>query len=230
MKIAVREVCFFTKILRLFGERERLTLEIDTENVKMSLAHLNSYYVNLEASLFEFEEPGDVSFTINPSLVVKNLHFFKSGLSMEVGTFFILRNFEKQATTEVRIPLNRPEEYEYALLEASTKVLLRNTSVIKYFTGITTYEAKDSMLMLTKTENEVRDVLAMQDIEWLQAGDLYFTCNNDWVRGLDALEDYIEAVLMEFSAYVLSVKFLFKKFHESYLEIQVPKSVHSKAV
>lgn len=230
MKITVREVGFFTKIMKLFGERERLTLEIDSESVKMSLAHLNSYYVNLEASLFEIEEPGDVSFTVNPSLVAKNLHFFRSGLSMEVGTFFILRNFDKQTTTEVKIPLNKPEEYEYALLEASTKVLLKNIAVIKYFTGITTYEAKDNMLVLTKTENEVRDILAMEDVEWLQAGDLYFSCNNDWVRGLDALGDYIEAVLMEFSAYVLSVKFLFKKFHESYLEIQVPKNIHCKAL
>eukprot|EP00866_Antonospora_locustae_P000812 jgi/Antlo1/812/815 len=86
------------------------------------------------------------------------------------------------------------------------------------------------MLLLTKTENEVRDILAMEDVEWLQMGDLYFTCNNDWVRGLDDLGDYIEAVLMEFSAYILCVKFLFKKFHESYLEIQVPKSVHSKVM
>lgn len=230
MKITVREVGFFTKILKLFGERERLTLEMDSESVKMSLAHLNSYYVNLEASLFDIEEPGDVSFTINPSLMVKNLHFFRSGLSMEVGAFFIMRNFDKQTTTEVKIPLNRIEEYEYVLPEASTKVLLRNTTVIKYFTGITTYEAKDKMLLLTKTENEVRDILAMEDVEWLQMGDLYFTCNNDWVRGLDDLGDYIEAVLMEFSAYILCVKFLFKKFHESYLEIQVPKSVHSKVM
>ena len=229
MRIAVKEIGFFTKILKLFGEKERLTLEIDSENFKMSLSHLNSYYVNLEVSLFDIEEPEDVSFTINPNLLIKNLHFFRSGLSMEVGAFLILRNIDKQTTTEVRIPLNRPEDYGYTFMEASTKVLLRNTNVIKYFTGITTYETKKNMLVLTKTENEVRDILVMEDIEWLQAGDLYFTCNNDWVKGLDVLGDYIEVVLMEFSTYILSVKFLFKKFHESYLEIQVPKSVHCKA-
>lgn len=229
MRIAVKEVCFFIKVLKLFSEKERLALEIDTEGFRMSLSHLNSYYVNLEASLFDIEEPEDAAFTINPRLLVKNLHFFRSGLTMEVGAFFILRNTDRQTTTEVRIPLNKPEDYAYTFLEASTKVLLRNTGVIRYFTGTTTYEAKNNALVLTKTENEVRDILAMEDIEWLQTGDLYFTCNNDWVRGLDVLGDYIEVVLMEFSTYVLSVKFLFKKFRESYLEIQVPKSVHCKA-
>lgn len=227
MKIVVKETDFFFKILRLFKDKERLTFEIDTENFKLSLSRLNAYYVNLEVSLFAIEGVDEVMFTVNPNLLLRHLHFFKSGMTMLIGKFLVLQNTDKDVVTEIRIPLNSTEEHGYVFLEPNTKVLLKNIDVIRHFAGITTYELRNEKLVLTKTVNETKDVLVMDDVEWLEARDLYFVCDNDWTKGLDTLSDCVESVLLEFSPYVLSVKFLFKHFHGSYLEIQVPKSVQS---
>lgn len=225
MKITIKNMDFFSDILKIFREKDRLTFEIDTENFKMSLLHMNSYYANLEMSLFAVEDPEEISFTVDPKLMLKYLHFFRAGLSIEVDRFLVLRSMESQASTEIRVPLNELESYGYTFLEPSTKALLKNIGFLKTFTGMTTYETRDGCLVLTKVLNEAKDVLVIEDVEWLQAQDLYFTCNNDWVSSLETLSDRIESVLMEFSPYILSVKFLFKNFTKSYLEIQVPKCI-----
>lgn len=228
-KVSIREIAFFTKVLQLFRNCDRITFEIDSNYFKITCFHIFTlYYASLENSIFCVESGEEKLFTVNPKLFVKYLHFFRSSFLIEAEDFLKFRSVEKEDFVEAEIPFNALEEHEYTFYEANVKLLVKKANLMQLFTGNVIYESREGKLILTKNEGEAKDVVCIKEIEWLKEGYLYFPCNNDWSSCLEILNECIESLLIEFSAYVMSVKFLFKKFNDSYLEIQIPKDVGTK--
>ncbi|KAF7684424.1 hypothetical protein TCON_0380 [Astathelohania contejeani] len=233
MDILITNIKFFKSIIRAFSAKKYITWVVKDTNIQVMTIDTYRYFLNLDTDIYEVLSSSEgVTFTIMPSLLHNYLNLFTQNLKIEIKNNLSLSNFEdKNCKINVQIPFIRqiPPEYQHIGDTNIQFIVSRKTSLIlSKFKGLVTYEIQNKTLYLRRWNEEMREEIIIPQIDIIEGTILDFTCNNSWVDIFEYLGEYIENVMFGFSEDFLSVQFLFHKFENSYLEVQIPRSLTNR--
>ncbi|KAI5169393.1 hypothetical protein PAEPH01_0675 [Pancytospora epiphaga] len=243
-KIKFKDQKLLQKLLQVFTEHRQITFEINPSIMKIS--SLSSPFMYLTMNNDFFNSDSTLMFSINTKELLYSLKLLEADFVIVMDTFKMVRNSEDPQNQEIiagpqtvpekkliyayiEIPLTQPIIPFYQNLEKySTKFFIGKNSLKGLLRGLVSYSNEDK-LILRKSISGTKETMEIE-VEYLEKGDLYFHCSNDWVAGLVPLLDLISAILFCFTDGMLLVRVQIQipNSRGVHLEVQVPERVYAK--
>lgn len=219
MQFEIHDVKFFTEIIKIFKNKPIITIEIGPEEFKIQCTDRYNFILFLDNKLFT--SYGASEFSIDPAKLYKYIKIIKpmKFLLGENGLKILLS--KNDVLVEITIPLMLKKPVEYFTQCENVSFLFKDVTMLKNINGVVVFEKTNNKLVISTTKDGIKDMIET-DVEWINENQLYFSCDDKWVEIVNSITG-IENLMFEFSAYILCIKFLFKDFSETYLEIQIPK-------
>ncbi|TBU00509.1 hypothetical protein CWI37_0508p0010 [Hamiltosporidium tvaerminnensis] len=228
MKLEIKDVKFFVAILKSFNSKNKITFKFSNETLEISAINNLRQYIILENIIFNYIDYRDIIFTIDHSLLLSYINHFKKNLCLYIDNNLNLTTKSENYSLFVKIPFIDLLDNEYKFVEDSKiKFILKpeQSKILAMFKGIVTYSLENMNLIIRREVEESNERIVINDIEIIESNYLYFKCLNNWANIFEELFGFIEGTLFSFNENILSIQFLFKKYQNTYLEIQIPRSL-----
>lgn len=221
MEVVLRNRDFLRAMLRIFLAKREITMQICRERMSVSAHGQNNMYLVMESALFATDIV-DAEFTVNTQHLADALAVLDGDLA--VGD--ALELFSDRSRMAIPFVTTVRNEYEEACVPTTKFIVDAETAaVFGWMRGVVTYEIEDGRLFVRRSAGDMAEEIEFLDIGFVARGELKFRCNNSWAEALGDVEEHVENVMFAFNENALCVQFLFRSYPESYLELQVPRSL-----
>ncbi|EPR78385.1 hypothetical protein SLOPH_1751 [Spraguea lophii 42_110] len=215
-----------------------ITNNITTNN---TITNTNSYFItedNLSTTLYSST---DRTITIDFKTLLKYIKFYKNNYSIQISDKLHFIKCDNNKEMVCSIPLIQTKNIEYGI---NGKIFIK--CILDYkileslmlFSSYVVYEINNNKMVVRRKINTGEDILTfnnikiinnirqsdISDINDIRRSEVYFKCNNEWIKMYQSLKKIVKLVLLEFRDDVLRVQFMLKDEVNS-VEIFVPKVI-----
>ncbi|EOB11517.1 hypothetical protein NBO_1109g0001 [Nosema bombycis CQ1] len=226
MIIQLHQRDFFLSIFKAFTDKKQVDITISSDNLLIKVIEIDRIYFNLDKS--NFSSNFDFKISLDPSNLYKALNLLNTNLIEIENDHVLLKNFNNSFESFVKIPLLSTKDHCYEeITEIHTRFMIhpKNIESICFLKGLVRYEIENDTLFIRKMAREVFNEIEIRDVDFIDVGELSFSCNNNWVSMIESISKEIKGIIFNFSDCFLSVQFLFENNENVFLEIQIPKSL-----
>ncbi|KAI4291661.1 hypothetical protein PAPHI01_0935 [Pancytospora philotis] len=221
--LELKDKKYVVQLLSVLDRKGQVTFDITDRMMRVSTLRPPFFYLCIPGSLYSIDGPA--SFTIAIEHVLENINRLASS-TIELEQSFRIVERDPSAPggsgvlSYIDIPFTLPIEAFYQHTENfSTRLFIRKGILKHLIRGSVTYMCEDR-LVLKRYGDGCHEVMRI-DAEFLEEGELHFSCSNDWVDGLLGAAELLSTVQLCFAEGRMHVKALFTKHDKAYLEIVV---------
>ncbi|KAM0686733.1 hypothetical protein COBT_002036 [Conglomerata obtusa] len=223
-KLIINDILFFKTLINSLSLLKHLTFKITQTNFYILSVDINRYFISLPEKFYKIER--DFEFTVITAQLLEGLNLISTRSSFTLSNSLKIEFCLSSGRAKVEISFISFIDHEYEdISDVSTKFIIKRTNFNIPFTGIVNYSYKKDNLILRRDANEISEEVQVFEVNFIENRNLNFTCSNTWTNVYNLLGEEIEDVLFNFCDNFMSVQFLFKKYDESFFEIQVPRSL-----
>lgn len=223
MIIEIKDTDFFLLVLQSFTNYKQVDITISEDSMLIECIEIYKIYVNLDKSNFTASSTRD-KFSVDPSHLYKSINVLNTTTLEVLEDHISLRN----DISHIIVPLLSTIEHQYEeICEVHTKFMIhpKNLHTIPILQGLVRYEIENDTLFIRRIAREVFEEIELREVDFIEAGELSFPCNNNWSEMLEGIRRNLQGAMFLFSDSYLSVQLLFKENENVYFEIQVMKSM-----
>ncbi|KAF9763377.1 hypothetical protein NGRA_1297 [Nosema granulosis] len=223
MIIEIKNRDFFLSVLSTFLNKKQIDITVSEDSMLIECIEICRTYVNLDRSIFEADETRE-KFSVDPSHLHKSCNILKTNEIHILEDHILLRN----EISYIKIPLLSTIDHQYEEVgEVHTKFMIhsKNIQTVSLLQGLVRYEIENDTLFIRRIAHQVFEEIEMRDVDFIEVGELSFSCNNSWSVIFEDISRSIQGTMFFFSDCFLSVQLLFKDKENVYYEIQIPKAL-----
>ncbi|KAI5152505.1 hypothetical protein ENBRE01_2880 [Enteropsectra breve] len=210
----------------LYAISHPVEFTISTDDLLPSLGKTDGSVVLLDASFKLISDPNKTPENLYNTLIAALSDIGDSQTSSDTKIEGILED-----ANFIDIPFNNPLETSYIHGEYfSTRVFIdKNTFVERgamrnMLRGKVRYSCEGGKLVIRKSDEGGEEEI-VADADFLDEGNLDFTCSNEWASSLVNCIGMVNIILLAFSENILNATVSLSKYKDGQIEIQVGKSI-----
>lgn len=207
------------RAMQVFSSRKHVVFNISPDKMTIQTTESPWICVSVPDKLYQIDTA--IKFSIDTKALLDNIDKIDSTEVLLENSFKIVKRDEAGAVTAfINILFLQMIGHTYEMGGLYTTRLFVGKEVLKSLIRGTVTYTNEERLVVRKYGGGIEEIMEI-DAEYLERGDLYFCCSNDWVNDILSCIDLVTTVLFCFMEGALHVRMSFGNDSGIYLDVSV---------